>query len=298
MKISTNGRYILTRFGYEKGFALLKDAGFDAVDVGLDEMTSMESALNQPGYEKKAQEIRAAADQAGIPINQTHAPFKYPLDIWEKSENLYPILNRTLEISGIFGAEVAVVHPYHHPVFLGHEDEMFEKNMEYYGKLLPTAQAAGVKIGVDNMFQVDARRKFIIDDTCSRLYDFIRYVDTLNSPWAVACLDIGHVAVIQQKDEPWDFIRGLGHDRLKALHVHDNDYRNDQHRLPYEGIINWNEVTRALGEIDYQGYFTYETNGHLGGYDDEFIPTALKYMADLAKHLADKVERARIPTVG
>jgi len=66
MKISTNGRYILSRFGYEKGFVLLKEAGFDAVDVGLDEMTSMDSVLNQPGYEKKAQEIRCAADAAGV----------------------------------------------------------------------------------------------------------------------------------------------------------------------------------------------------------------------------------------
>ena len=172
---------------------------------------------------------------------------------------------------------------------------MFEKNMEYYGELHPIATAANVKIGVENMFQVDERRKYIIDDTCSRLYDFIRYVDTLNSPWAVACLDIGHVAVIRQKDEPWDFIRGLGHNRLQALHVHDNDYRNDQHKLPYEGLIDWNEVTRALGEIEYQGYFTYETIGHLGACDDDFIPTALKYMADLAKYLADKAESCRIP---
>ncbi|MBQ8612102.1 MAG: sugar phosphate isomerase/epimerase [Oscillospiraceae bacterium] len=295
MKISTNGGYILSRFGYEKGFALLKEAGFDAVDVGLDEMTSMDSLLNQPGYEKKAQEIRRAADNAGIPVNQTHAPFKDPLDVWEKNENLYQILKRSLEVSGILGAEIAVVHPYHHPVFLGHEDEMFEKNMAYYGELLPTAIAAKVKIGVENMYRVDSRRRYIVDDTCSRLYDFIRYVDTLNSPWAVACLDIGHVAVIRQKDEPWDFIRGLGHDRLKALHVHDNDYVGDQHKLPYEGLINWNEVTRALGEIDYQGYFTYETIGHLGACDDDFIPTALKYMADLAKYLADKAESCRTP---
>ena len=30
-------------------------------------------------------------------------------------------------------------------------------------------------------------------------------------------------------------------------------------------------------------------------YDDDFIPAALKYMADLAKHLAAKAERCRIP---
>lgn len=294
MKISLNAGSTLKRFGYEKGFELVKQAGFDAADVGLDSMTSMDAPLNQPGYEKLAQEIRTAADNAGLIINQTHAPFKYPLDKWELSENLYPILFRTLEISSIFGATVDVIHPFHHPLFIGHEDEMFEKNMEYYGKLLPYAKAANVKIGIENMYQVDPRRKYIVDDTCSRLYDFIRYIDTLNDEYAVACLDIGHVALIQQKDEPWDYIRGLGHKRLQALHVHDNDYRGDQHRMPYDGIVNWVEIAKALGEIDYQGYFTYETGGHLGRVDDEFYPVALKYMADIAKHITDMAERNRI----
>ena len=296
MKISAFSAALTGRFGYEKAFAMIKEAGFDAADVSLGGMTSLYSPLNQPGYEKQAREIRRAADAAGLVINQTHAPFKYPLDIWEKSEHLYPILKRTLEISSIFGAEVDVIHPYHHPVFLGHEDELFEKNMEYYGELLPTAKDVNVKIGVENMYQVDSRRKYIIDDTCSRLYDFIRYVDTLNSDYAIACLDIGHVTLIQQADEPWDYIRGLGHKRLRALHVHDNDYRGDQHRMPYEGSINWLEITKALGEIDYQGYFTYETSGHFGAMDDEFVPIALKYMADIAKHMSDLVERNRVVT--
>ena len=296
MKISMYSGLITGRYGYEKGFELIKQAGFDAADVSLMDMTNMESPLNLPGYEQVAQDIRRAADNAGLIINQTHAPFKYPLDKWELSENLYPILKRTLEISSILGATVGVIHPYHHPVFLGHEEEIFQKNMEYYGELLPLAHQVNVKIGVENMYQVDSRRKHIIDDTCSRLKEFIRYIDELNDDYAVACLDIGHVALIQQQDEPWDFIRGLGHKRLQSLHVHDNDYKGDQHRMPYDGIINWTEVTKALGEIDYQGDFTYETSGHLARVDDEFFPVALKYMADIAKHMADMVDRNRIVT--
>ena len=60
MKISACAASILNRYGYEKGFAMIREAGFDAADVSLGEMTSLESPLNQPGYEKKAQEIRRA----------------------------------------------------------------------------------------------------------------------------------------------------------------------------------------------------------------------------------------------
>ena len=163
-RISANAQYILSRFGYERGFALLKEAGFDACDVSLDAQRFPDQPLGGPGYEKEAARIRAAADNAGIVINQTHAPFSYPLDIWEKSEQLMPTLKRSLEISAIFGAETAIIHPYHHPVYMGHEDEMFEKNMEYYGGLIPTAEETGVVICTENMFQVDDRRGYIVHD--------------------------------------------------------------------------------------------------------------------------------------
>lgn len=293
MKISANSGYLIGRYGHEKAFYLLKEAGFDATDVGLGDMTRDESPYNLAGYQEYAQKVRDAADKVGLEINQSHAPFKYPLDIWENRPDLMDILRRSIEISGIFGTKVEIIHPWHHPEFHGHEDEIFEKNMEYYNALIPTAKACGVKIGVENMFQVDPRRRHIVHDTCSKADDFIRYIDTLNSDAIVACLDIGHVGVILRDDEPWDMVRALGHDRLHALHVHDNDYRGDQHLLPYAGKINWQEVTRALGEIDYDGDFTYETGGNQGTMDDLVMPLHLKYMADLARFLTEQIDANR-----
>ena len=154
----------------------------------------------------------------------------------------------------------------------------------------------GVKVGIENMFQSDPRRKQVSFDTCSTIPEFLRYVDTLDSEYMVACLDIGHIGLPVRDDEPWDFIRALGHDRLQSLHVHDNDYKGDKHQLPYQGTINWNEVTKALGEIDYQGDFTYEVR--IGGVfseftDDEFVPIATKYLADTGRHLCKLIDRNR-----
>lgn len=296
MKISCHCSYLAVRYGYRKAFRLIKSAGFDAADVSLVDMVHPDSPFNQPGYQEYALQIRKWADEAGLIINQTHAPFVYPLDQWELGDELMPILKRSLEISGIFGADTEIIHPYHHPEYLGHEDEMFRKNMEYYGELLPAAREYNVRIAVENMFQTDPVRGYICHDTCSQLYDFLRYIDTLNDEYAVACLDIGHIALIYQNDQPWDFIYGLGHDRLKSLHIHDNNRISDQHLLPYQGDINWQKVTQALGEIDYDGYFTYETDGNLKNCDDEFLPVHLKYMADLARHLCDLIDRNRPAT--
>jgi hypothetical protein len=154
----------------------------------------------------------------------------------------------------------------------------------------------GIKVGIENMFQRELLRGQISFDTCNQIPEFIRYVDTLDSEYMVACLDIGHVGLPTRDDEAWDFIRALGHDRLQALHVHDNDYRVDKHALPYLGKIDWNEVTKALGEIDYQGDFTYEVNltTFMSKFmNEEMIPTAMRYAHDVGRHLCTLVDKNR-----
>ena len=232
-----------------------------------------------------------------ISINQTHAPFSFSPKLWKDDavyENkILPRILRSLEVSGILGADVAVVHPLHHFVYQGHEEEIFEKNMEYYKMLIPYSREYGIKIGVENMWQTDARRKYIVHDTCSHKEEFVRYIDTLDSEYITACLDIGHVGLIQQQDEAWDFVKALGHDRLGALHVHDNNYREDNHALPYVGLINWTKVTEALGSIDYKGDLTYETAGSVLRMDDGAVPIELGHMVDIGRHLIKLIDSNR-----
>jgi hypothetical protein len=59
--------------------------------------------------------------------------------------------------------------------------------------------------------------------------------------------------------------------------------------------MHWDKIAGALGEIDYTGDLTFEAAGSfLGNYDDEFFPTALRFMAEVGGHLIDLVERSRI----
>lgn len=297
MKISFPLGAIEAKVGTEKALLLSKEAGFDAVDYGLGELVDDNSALSGDGYREHAENIRKMADKIGIEINQTHAPFTFPMARWnspDEFENvIMPRFYRTLEISGILGASVSVVHPLHHFTYAGHEEEIFNLNMDYYRRLIPYAKEYNVKIGVENMFQVDPRRKYIIPDTCASIEEFVRYIDTLNSDAITACLDIGHIGLAQREHESWDFVRALGHDRLGSLHVHDNDYRADQHSIPGLGKIDWVEVTKALGEIDYKGDFTFETGWLCAGADDDLLPCYLRLMADVGRTLAKRVDENR-----
>ncbi len=298
MKLSTNMGNIMCRYDFAESIDRMKAAGFEAMDYSLMDMVDDNCPYNQDDYRALAESERAISDAKGIPVTQTHAPFTFSASQWDDpvyyNEVLFPRMVRCLEISGILGAKVCVVHPIHHTTYRGHEEEIFERNMAYYRSLIPYAEKFGVKIGVENMFQRDPLRKYIVADVCSSVSEFIRYIDTLNSPWITACLDVGHVALPFSETTAADVIRALGHDRLGALHIHDNDYTRDQHNLPYMGKLDWPEIAKALGEIDYKGDFTYEVNGlFIFDRDEGFLPIGLKFMADVGHHIVDMVEAAR-----
>lgn len=298
MLLSGHITMTVTRYGYEKGFEMLKTAGFDAMDHSLEGMVNADDVFQKDGWREHTENIRKMADAAGLIINQTHAPFSFGKKVSDEisfREFVVPTIKRSLAISGILGAKTVVVHPLQHLPYATNAETLFEMNMAYYRELIPYAKEAGVKIAVENMWQKDARRGSIVHSVCSQPEEFVRYVDTLDSEWIVACLDTGHVGLIARQEEAHDMVRALGHDRLQSLHVHDNDYTADQHRLPYLGKINWVEFTKALGEIDYQGDMTYESGGRafFNQVDDEFMPVALEYAVKVGRHLIDLTDRNR-----
>ena len=297
MELSINIRTLFRRYDFEQCARLYSEAGFDCVDYSLEEMVADDNIFNTDGWRERAEYVRRVCEGFGMRINQTHAPFSFKT--WKDDDSyrevILPRLHRAMEISAIFGAEVCVMHPLHHFVYHNHEQEIFERNMEFYRGLIPYCREYGIKLGVENMWQADPVRKCIVYDTCGTKEEFERYIDTLDSEFIVACLDVGHVGLPFGDDQAQDFVRALGHDRLKALHIHDNDYRGDQHLLPYLGKLNWSEITRALGEIDYTGVFTYEIGaGIVASAEDEFVPLGLSYMHRVGRYLTDRVEQARV----
>lgn len=297
MQLSVNIRNLFGRYPFEKCAELYKDAGFTCIDYSLEEMVDDLNVFNSENWRAHAEEVRRGADRLGLRINQTHAPFTFRN--WNNEDYyqtvIYPRLCRSLEISAILGAEICVMHPLHHFVYHGNEEEIFETNMRFYRGLIPLCREFNIKIGIENMWQVDPRRKFIVYDVCGTKEEFVRYIDTLDSTYMVACLDVGHVGLPMGDDEVQDFIYALGHDRLKALHIHDNDYRGDQHYLPFMGKLNWEAITKALGEIDYTGDFTYEVGVHIiAGAPDDFVPVGLRYIYDVGNYLIRKIEENRV----
>ena len=298
-KLSINLCWLGQGDNYEESLKLARDAGFDEIDFSLEPG----NALQDPGnvwmgdnYVEEAKKARALAEQYGLPITQTHTPFCFKHGSHEEvvRDVIIPTTKRALEISGLLGAKWAVVHPLHYITYRGNEEKLFQMNMDFYRELIPVAAKAGVKIAIENMWQVEPKRKYICHDTCSTPEELSRYIDELDSEWIVACLDTGHAALPFGGYEAHEFVRALGKNRLHSLHVHDNNFRGDQHQFPFFGQINWEEFAKALGEIDYEGTFTYEAYGLIGGnMPKSFIPTAVKYAADIGHFICKMIDENR-----
>ena len=291
MKISTNtsfaGKLPLT---VDERIAIVKEAGFDCYDLSFFTPAILEEFKEDVDYREHARKIRAYADSIGIECNQAHAPFNGIYGVPD-SELGFSALVRCMEVSSLLGAKIIVIHPLQHLNYAENAARLYEMNLIFYRKLLPYAERFGIKIATENMWQCNCGANVPTDSVCSRSSEFCRLVDELNSPYLVGCLDIGHVSLMGA-DIP-AFIRAMGQKRLQALHVHDTDFIHDDHTLPYLRRIDFSAVTKALGEIDYQGELTFEAANFFARFPRELYLPAARLMCETGRYLAREIDKSR-----
>jgi sugar phosphate isomerase/epimerase len=74
----------------------------------------------------------------------------------------------------------------------------------------------------------------------------IETIDTISDPRVSACLDVGH-AHCNSTTPVLNWIEKLG-DRIRYVHIHDNDGTSDQHLAIGEGNIAFDDVCSALNQ--------------------------------------------------
>ena len=268
---------------------LMADAGFDAIDFSFHTRKEyhIEDTDGEAGKSKFI-EWRKRAEARGLVFNQAHAPDGSSYRDLDRTIQRFHEIRRSIRNASYLGIPIIVVHPVQHLPYCepGVPELLFEWNMQFYNALKPYAEEYGVKIAVENMWQ---QPNGIIDhSTCSSPEEFVRYIDALNSEWFVACLDIGHASVV--KVDPCEVIRALGKNRLKALHVHDVDGKDDLHTLPYFSKINWDSVCSALKEIGYSGWVTLEAYNYLKDFTPETAFQGIRDLSAAARRLADMLK--------
>ena len=286
MKISSEIHSASLLVGEEKAIELMAKAGFDAWDLSMfcmtkvDWSTSSSTLTDHPlagsNYLDFVRRLKQVGFDNGIHCNQSHAP--YPSQ-YATVENL---LKRSIECTAEAGGEICVIHPksYGTP----------EENAEMYWKLLPFAKEHGVKIATENMWGWDSVNHHVAFASCATAEDFNANLDAVNDDSFVACLDIGHAEMRGNNTTAPQMIRALGK-RLQALHIHDNNLKNDSHQIPFSMDIDFTAVVDALREIGYNGYFTLEADAYLRDYTPETAFSGIQKLAESAKRLVAMFEK-------
>jgi len=288
MLLSTQTAHLSTRLGDAEAVKTLCEAGFDALDFSMFYFQNPDYPLMKDGYQGYVKNLRDIASGYGVIFNQAHAPFpSYIEDNDAYNKLTFQQIVRSMEVASILGATMIIVHPF----YTVDTSAMKQKNIDFYNSLKPYCEQYNLKIALENMWGWDAANQKIIPNVCSRGQQFAEYVDALDSRYFTACLDLGHCGLVG--DNAPDMIRALGHDRLKALHVHDNDDIHDMHTAPYFGKMDWAAITAALAEIQYDGELTFESDNFYLPLPTDVLSSAAKFLHDIGRSLIKSIENAK-----
>jgi sugar phosphate isomerase/epimerase len=282
MKTSTEIGSISKIVGRERAVELCAKAGFDAWDFSMSDMKqidwltgrplTVEPHLKRKEYLDIAKKLKKIGLDNGIVCNQSHAPFPVSVPI------VRDCLELSIECTAEAGGEICIIHP--------DNNKTPEQNAEMYAELLPFAKNCGVKIATENMFNWRDGEDHSCPAACSTSEDFCRHIDVVNDEFFVACLDLGHAEMRGSGGGAANMIRALG-SRLKALHIHDNDRRDDCHQIPFSMNIDFYEIVRALKEVSYDGYLTLEANSFMRDYNEETVFEGVMKLHESVAKLSD-----------
>ncbi len=227
-------------------------------------------------FEKLTEDAVVFGSKCGIDFPIAHASYVYNQNVSEEDfQCQVKDTVRAIERCGYMNIDRLTVHAGHG--FCRSREELYAKNASFYGAILPYAEKHNVVIMIENISEKIYRHKFVVETA----EDILEIKHRLNGhPLIRACWDTGH-ANLCELDQYYE-IKTLGED-LFGVHMHDNFGYNDDHMAPLSGNVNFDEVLRAMQEVNYSGPLNFESKGFRSG--DEWPNFRRPYTQDGEKLL-------------
>lgn len=272
MKKAING-WAFGDMPLERAFALAADAGYEGFELVFGENGS----VSPQATATDADAVKALADRHGLQLASVAcglfwnvSPTASDSATRARAVELGQALiryARMVDVDAVLIVPGAVGIPWMPEAELIPYDIAEQRAREFIGALVPAAEAAQVKLGVENVWN-----KLLLTPT-----EFRAFIDGFNSPWVAAYVDVANM-LFYGYPEHW--IRILG---SRVTRVHFKDYAAPAGAISpsgfldlLEGDVNWPAVTAALREIGYNGWVTAE----IGPYRHH--PTARLYVTSMA----------------
>lgn len=243
-----------SRWG-ENRYQKLYQHGFSCVNFSMMNTKLFPYGTSLSETEKFLVNERNLAQRYNIEIYQAHGPWNgLQDDLTQKLRDLkLEHIKRSLWATAVLECKNWVIHPL---MPFGVDDRGTEKeqktfdiNFEYMHKVLSVAKQYGITVCLENM----PFHNFSI----STPQEILKFVKEINDDKFKICLDTGHIAAFPELSVA-PAMRAIDKE-LCVFHIHDSFPNNDLHLMPFFGSINWNEFSKALKEINYQGCLCLET---------------------------------------
>lgn len=278
------------KYGDKRAIEIAKSIGADAVDFDTCSFDYRDSdcifSKSDDEIISYYSEIKKYADSLGIEISQTHGRITGFTDDAEWNEAFIRNARLDCMTAKALGAPVCVMHSVT-TCRMGPDcapEHMHELNRDMFCRCIEQAKQFGVKIATETFGDAP---NYGCCDFFGNIDEFIKSYNSVcaigdNADYFVMCADTGHSNKAMRfngNPTPADVIRKMG-GKIEVLHLNDNDTLTDQHKIPFTGCIDWNDVFDALDEIKYDGVYNMElVLSHFGeGFEKETAEFAVKVM--------------------
>lgn len=191
-----------------------------------------------------------AAETAGMKFDSIHGVFGFHLDPSSPDERhrkrCLEIYEGEGKLAADLGGPMVVVHPsaWNPGMKMMSREEVEKASEPRWPRLddfMRRLAEVGSRLGVTYLIENQPMNCPLGHDA-ARL---ARAVTGVGSPHVKMCLDTGHAHMTGSVAQALRETR----DALAYLHVHDNDAKVDDHRMPGDGTIDWASVAATLGEL-------------------------------------------------
>lgn len=223
---------------FERKLQLFAEYGFEYIDWN-------EHWNSATLYSKEVMEYyRRCIESSGLGCIGVHGASSPSINIDAPDEHMFKkyieLLKNRIEFCAVIGGEVLVIHPPKNEGNRIKTNRNLERSLHAFESVRSLCRDLKITLAVENCHPSDAE---------SLEYYFEKY-----PPEFVGfCLDSGHAHVNQDLNQMLQF-----KNRLKALHLHDNSAKEDDHQPPFSGTINWEQIMRWIGLTRYEKPINFE----------------------------------------
>ena len=246
---------------FKLGIKRLEHSKFNYANLNFFEIQEL---LDKDNYEDIFGNLIKFLKDSSITFNIAHAPIHYPFffNTYYKRDDIDILKNRilkALDISKEVGVKRIVIHvgTYLDEDYNYDMDKSIEHNIKYLEPFLEKAIENDILIAIENGTQME-KDDPLFKNTAPYIDELIKIVEYYNKKYNKEvlgiCFDFGHANVGNL--DIYNEIKKIG-SSLKVTHIHDN-YGTDSHNQPFDGTVNWDDVRKALTDINYDGELTSE----------------------------------------